>query len=192
MEDKNTNHRGHVSTHELKEELSGKLISSTSLVYELAKYVVAAIVLILTVHSLFLTIKIISGPSMLPNFISDSYVALDRRNWISYERGDVVILKYPGDPTNVQYIKRIVALPGEYVEIKGGSVYINDQVIKEPYLPIGLQTFPDVPRKMIKENEYFTLGDNRGVSNDSRFFGTVHRRYIIGKVISVVFEPPQE
>lgn len=184
-----SNHRRHVSTHDLKNELSGRLVHTTSALYELGKYFVVTLVTILTIHSLLATVTIISGPSMLPNFKSNSHILLDRRDWITYQRGDVIVLKYPGDPENRQYIKRIIGLPGETVVITGGQVLINGQPINENYLPFGVQTFPDVEPITLRNDEFFTLGDNRPISNDSRFFGPVERRFIIGRVAAILYEP---
>lgn len=184
-----TNQYKQVTADELKSELSGRLVETTGIIYELGKYFIFTIVFALTIYSLLITISIASGPSMLPNYISGSLVLVDRRDWADIGRGDVVILKYPGDPEKTKYIKRIIALPGDTYEIKQGMVYINGRALQEAYLPIGTQTFPDISERKLKDKEYITLGDNRPVSNDSRFFGPVERRFIIGKVMLTLYAP---
>lgn len=101
-------------------------------------------------------------------------------------RGDVVILKYPGDPKHHHYIKRIVGLPGESVGIVGGTVVVNGTVLAEPYLANGTVTEPDIPPHQLGATEYYTLGDNRAVSNDSRYFGPVDAHFIVGKVTATL------
>jgi len=95
------------------------------------------------------------------------------------ERGDIIILYPPHKPEETPYIKRVIGLPGETVEIKGGVVYINDSPLYEPYV-----SYPPnytVAKLTIPENEYFVLGDNRPVADDSHNWGTVPRENIIGK-----------
>jgi len=95
------------------------------------------------------------------------------------ERGDVIILHPPTDPQAI-YIKRIIALPGDSVEVKMGAVYINGSKLDEPYIkePPTYTLYEEI----IPENEYFVLGDNRNNANDSHKGWTVPRQNIIGKV----------
>ncbi|MBI4023291.1 signal peptidase I [Candidatus Berkelbacteria bacterium] len=180
-------HRSSVSGAHLSGELSGRLVHSTSLLFELGKYAILALEALTLTHSLVLTIKIVDGPSMLPTFSTGDQVIVDRRDWVNPDQGDAVILRYPGDPDHRQYIKRVVAGPGDTVEIRSGSVRVNGIPIDEPYLAPGTTTVPDVPARVLKADEYFTLGDNRGVSNDSRFFGPVERRYLFGRVLTTLY-----
>lgn len=128
---------------------------------------------------------IVNGASMEPSFKNGEYLLIDE---ISYKlrnpkRGEVVVFKYPKDPSYF-YIKRIIGLPGETVEIKDQEVKIynyefpNGKIIKEPYI----KGFTTNPLKMVLgKNEYFVLGDNREHSSDSRSFGAVPKKNIIGK-----------
>lgn len=172
---------------QIQQFLSNKLLRSTGAVFEIGKWFFATIVTVVLVQSLLLTARIVVGDSMLPNFLSGSYVLIDRRDWQGFARGDAVVLRYPGDPDNLQFIKRVVGLPGENVELKNGAVYISGKVISEPYLLEATVTLPEMSVRQLKKNEYFTLGDNRAASNDSRFFGPVERRFILGKVIKIIF-----
>lgn len=178
--------RSRVHAHELREELSGKLTDTSSLLFEIGKYAVPIAVGLVLINSLLITVKQIEGPSMLPNFVSGDRTVVDRRDWVGYAHGDVVILRYPGDPNRHQYIKRVVAIPGDTVETRSGYVYVNGARTVEPYLATGTLTNPDIPLITLGKDEYFTLGDNRPVSNDSRFFGPIHRRYIIGRVMTTL------
>jgi signal peptidase I len=93
------------------------------------------------------------------------------------ERGDVVIVRSPSPPPD-RLIKRIVGTPGDTVEIRSGTLYINGQPIEEPYT---LKGGPSVSLMVVPDDYYFILGDNRPSSNDSRYFGPVPRSDIVGK-----------
>jgi len=126
---------------------------------------------------------------MEPNFEEGQRLLINKIVYIFHqpERGDVIIFQ----PSNsgADYIKRIIALPGDTVEIKGGAVYINGSKLDEPYIK-------DPPnytfhQKTIPENEYFVLGDNRNNSNDSHTGWTVPDENIIGKAWLSIW-PPSE
>jgi len=104
------------------------------------------------------------------------------------KRGDVIILHPPSDPKAV-YIKRVIALPGDTVEVKGGAVYVNGTKLDEPY--IKEPPAYTLGKEIIPENEYFVLGDNRNNANDSHNGWTVPRQNIIGKAW-LTFWPPGE
>ncbi len=127
----------------------------------------------------------VSGASMEPNFYSGQYLLLDE---ISYRfrdplRGEVVVFRYPEDPS-LFFIKRVVGLPGETIEIDQGKIKVyNDQfpqgkVLEEPYI-VG-QTEGNL-RISLADDEYFVLGDNRHHSSDSRSWGPISRKDIIGR-----------
>ncbi|MBI3261110.1 signal peptidase I [Candidatus Berkelbacteria bacterium] len=169
--------------------ISSRLLRPTGLIFDVGKWFFVIVVALILIQTLLVTFRVVDGDSMLPNYVSGSIMAVDRRDWITFQRGDAVVLHYPGDPERLQFVKRIVGLPGEMLEIKNGQVFINGAQLPEPYLPATTTTTPAVALKRIAENEYFTMGDNRDFSNDSRFFGSVHKRYILGKVITVVYKP---
>ena len=124
---------------------------------------------------------------MLPNYTSGSAVLLDRRQLDRLKSADVVVLKYPGDPDHHEYIKRVVAIPGDRVAVHDQRVYVNDLKLAEPYLKSSVISEPAVAERTLGANEYYTMGDNREASNDSRFFGPVERRYIVGRVVTTLF-----
>jgi len=105
------------------------------------------------------------------------------------QRGDIVVFRYPLDPQEF-FIKRLIGLPGESVQVKGGSVIIyNEQnpegvAVDEAYLPKDLKTYGLTEDKVtLGDNQYFVFGDNRGSSKDSRSFGPVDKSFLIGKVL---------
>lgn len=154
-------------------------------IIDLLKVILALIIILILVHFFIGTIFIVSGESMYPNFKDGQLVWSNKIGYLTGQpsRGDSVVVLYPGDPANKKYIKRIVGLPGEKIEISQGAVSISKNNfpmnISEDYLPKGTLTEPD-GNWTLKDNEYFLMGDNRPNSNDSRFFGPVERRFIFG------------
>ncbi len=158
-------------------------------IIEVIKIVIISLAIILPVRYFLIQPFYVKGASMEPNFYDHEYLIIDE---ISYrfnapERGDIVVFKYPRNPSEY-FIKRIIGLPGEKVEVKDGSVYIynseyvNGQKLDEEYLGSDTNTFLD-QTVQLKEGEYFVLGDNRESSLDSRRFGPVSEKFITGKVL---------
>jgi len=150
----------------------------------------SVVLLSLVTYSLFnrflFTSVVVQGKSMLPTLLEGEHYFLDRWSYRHHDpaRGDLVVLHDPGHSDYA--VKRIVGLPGETVRLSGGSVYINNQLFREPYLPKGLQTL--VPGREeeffeLGKDEYFVLGDNRMLSEDSRHYGPVTRAQIAGNLL---------
>jgi len=152
-------------------------------VWEILKIVIVALLIVLPIRYFLFQPFIVKGQSMEPNFENGDYLIIDE---ISYrlrepQRGEVIVFKYPYNPSQ-RYIKRIIGLPGELIEVKDGRVMVENQVLNEAeYLSSGL-TMPGNVRFLLDENEYFVLGDNRGSSSDSRQWGPLKRTNIIGRV----------
>jgi signal peptidase I len=98
------------------------------------------------------------------------------------ERGDVVVFWYPRDPS-VSFIKRVVALPGDQVEIRSGQLFVNGQRVAESYLPASFRDSDTFPPTEVRKGYYFVLGDHRRSSNDSRTWGEVPEKYIYGRAV---------
>ncbi|NOQ17797.1 MAG: signal peptidase I [Dehalococcoidales bacterium] len=131
---------------------------------------------------------VVVGSSMMPSY-EDGQRLLVNKVFYRFgepEMGDVIVF-HPPTSRRVDYIKRIIAGPGDTVEIEGGMVYVNDVAISEPYI----RAHPSytVSQKRVPENEYFVLGDNRNNSNDSHSGWTVEREDIIGKVWISIWPP---
>jgi signal peptidase I len=119
--------------------------------------------------------------SMEPNIHPGQRLVINKvvYNLHEPERGDIIVFSNPINPEGKDYIKRIIALPGETIEIKAGIVYINGLKLDEPYIEdLSSRSFQE---QKMPENEYFVLGDNRNNSDDSRTGWTVPRQDIIGK-----------
>lgn len=157
-------------------------------VWEIFKTVLICLAIILPIRYFVAQPFYVKGASMEPNFHEHDYLLVDE---ISYrfgdpKRGDVVVFRYPKDPQEY-FIKRIVGLPGETVEIKDGNIFVSnsaEEVLKltESYLPSFTETVSQINEPVtLKDNEFFVLGDNRNGSKDSRSFGPVDKSFIIGR-----------
>ncbi|MCL5795190.1 MAG: signal peptidase I [Patescibacteria group bacterium] len=160
------------------------------LAFELGKGVAIFLVIIIIIHFFVATIFVVDGASMETNFHNGQYILVDRISYLTGfpKRGDPVVLRFPGDPENKKYIKRVIALPGETIEIKNGSVYINSKKLNEFYLAKDIYTSPNL-KKTLAKDEYFMMGDNRGNSSDSRIWGPCPRQDIIGKAYMILLPP---
>lgn len=158
-----------------------------SFILELLQVVVFAISLFLFVYLLILQPHKIKGASMEPNFHDGEYLLTDKVSYRIGEpaRGDVIVFRAP--PTyKDEFIKRIIALPGEEVSISRGKIYINGRELEEEYLPKDTQVTPgrylqEGQSITVPANSYFVLGDNRSQSLDSRNIGPIERQYITGR-----------
>lgn len=162
---------------------------------DILQVVVFAVAIFLFVYLLILQPHKIKGQSMEPNFHDAEFLLTDK---VTYrfnepERGDVIVFKAPPDGKE-EFIKRIIGLPGEKISVKGGSIYINDQRLDEPYLEdkstLGGNFLSEGQEYTVKPDEYFVLGDNRDHSFDSRFFGPIGRDKITGRAW-LIYWPPQ-
>lgn len=122
------------------------------------------------------------GKSMQPTLNDGDRIIFDKR-FGKLERGDIIVFHYPPDPST-SYIKRIIGLPGETIEMREGKVFINGGAIDEPYLKPDLLSLDTMPLVKIPDQHYFVMGDNRRNSSDSRYWGTVPRNLIYGKFIA--------
>jgi len=161
-----------------------KVLSSFLLfIWEILKIVIIALVIVIPIRYFLFQPFIVKGQSMEPNFENGNYLIIDELSFRFRDprREEVVVFRYPRNPSQ-RFIKRIIGLPGEKIEIKAGSIMVNDQILDESeYLPFGLQT-PGNIQISLNENEYFVLGDNRISSFDSRQWGPLPRKNIIGRV----------
>ena len=127
----------------------------------------------------------IEGDSMNPLLHSGERVFISKFDIRekSLKRFDIVVLYRPDEPDK-SLIKRIIGLPGEIIEIRNGGIFINYELIKQPFLTdeqSPAKSVPDLPPLLIPRGHYFVLGDNRFVSRDSRLFGSVPQKYISGR-----------
>jgi len=161
-----------------------------SFLWEIGKIALVALVLVVGFRLFVFQPFLVRGASMEPSFHNWDYLVVDE---ISYrfrspERGDVIVFKFPNDPSQ-RYIKRIIGLPGETVQVQDGQVAVFRGEERVP-LDETSYTSSDTPGSIqitLPENEYFVMGDNRHYSSDSRSWGTLPEDLIIGRVFVRVF-----
>jgi signal peptidase I len=151
----------------------------------------AAVIALLIVGFVVQPVRV-EGQSMMPKLHDQDRIFVNKfiyplREWIGdrepIKRGDIVVLLYPDDPSK-SYIKRVVGLPGEQVNVDNGKLYIDGRPIDEPYLDSEYLSSDSMNGPVgVKAHHYFVLGDNRRNSSDSRYWGLVPEKYIYGKAI---------
>jgi len=146
--------------------------------------VVLAVIVILFLYQ---PVKV-EGTSMMPTLDDQERIFINkfvyRFHFEKIDRGDTVVFWFPGDPSK-SYIKRVIGMPGDQVEVRDGNVIVNDHTLVEDYVPQEYRDQSEMRPTTIGPDEYFVLGDHRSSSNDSRTWGMVPRRYIYGKAVFI-------
>jgi signal peptidase I len=126
----------------------------------------------------------VEGTSMMPSLEDQERIFVNKFVYRleAIERGDIVVFRYPRDPSK-SYIKRVIGVAGDRIRIDGGQVYVNDEVLDEDYVPAAYADARSYPETVVPPRCYFVLGDHRSMSNDSRDFGSVNQSYIYGKAV---------
>ena len=126
----------------------------------------------------------VEGTSMAPLLSDQERIFINKfvYRFEPIDRGDVVVFWYPLDRSK-SFIKRVIGLPGETVEIRTGHLYVDGRELQEPYVPAFYLDGGTYPARRIPPDEFFVMGDHRDSSNDSRMFGTVPRDFIYGKAV---------
>jgi len=159
-------------------------------IFDLGKFVIILAMVIYIIHLFFVSVFVVSGASMEPNFYEREYLIVNKISLTLKQprRGDVVVFKFPGEPKE-KYIKRVIGLPGETVEVKNHAVYVNGLKLAESYLPKEFITdqLGSAKKWQLRDKEFFVLGDNRLNSNDSRVWGPLPEEDLIGKITYILF-----
>jgi signal peptidase I len=126
----------------------------------------------------------VEGTSMMPSLEDQERIFVNKFVYRlePIERGDIVVFRYPRDPSK-SYIKRVIGMAGDRIRIDGGQVYVNDQALDEDYVPPAYTDSRSYPELAVPEHSFFVLGDHRSMSNDSRDFGPVNQSFIYGKAV---------
>lgn len=126
----------------------------------------------------------VEGTSMMPSLEDQERIFVNKFVYRlePIERGDIVVFRYPRDPSK-SYIKRVIAMAGDRVRIDGGQVYVNGEPLDETYVPSEYTDQRSYPEVVVPVHCYFVLGDHRSMSNDSRDFGSVNQGFIYGKAV---------
>ena len=183
---------------------------------DLAVLVVAIVVITTLLRTLVAQAFYIPSLSMAPQLEVQDRIVVSKLSYRLHDarRGDIVVFDAPPEleapkkpealpsraaravlegvnvvkPTTTEYVKRVIGLPGEQVAGRGGSLYVNDTLLVEPYLPAGLRT-DDFGPVTVPAGKLFVMGDNRGSSFDSRRFGPIDRSSLVGRVVVKVWPP---
>jgi len=163
-----------------------------SFIWEISKVAIIAALIVLPIRQYVFQPFFVKGQSMEPSFSNGDYLIIDE---ISYrfsdpQRGEVIVFNYPKDPTQ-RYIKRVIGLPGETIEVKDGKVMVfnreGEKVLEETDYLRSVNQTPGQILTTLEQDEYFVMGDNRDASSDSRSWGPLPKDYIIGKVFFRAF-----
>lgn len=160
--------------------------TTRSLVMSFIKFALIALLIITPFRYFIAQPFIVSGTSMSPTLEIGEYLVIDKLTYRTHEleRGDVIIFRYPLDPATF-FVKRVIGLPGESVEVRDGRVIVMTEatttMLGEPYIsgPPGKDAKPIT----LSTGEYYVLGDNRDESADSRTWGPLQKRYIVGRAL---------
>ena len=126
----------------------------------------------------------VEGTSMMPSLEDQERIFVNKFVYRlePIGRGDIVVFRYPRDPSK-SYIKRVIGMAGDRIRIDAGLVYVNGEPLDEAYVPAEYVDARSYPEITVPPNSYFVLGDHRSMSNDSRDFGSVNQSYIYGKAV---------
>jgi len=155
---------------------------------EIVETVLLTLLIFFAIRALIQNFRI-QGTSMEPNLHDDQYLIVNKFVYClhSPERGDIVVFHYPRNPRR-DFIKRVIGLPGEKVEIRGKRLFINGEQLEESYA-LNSSNYSWGPQRLA-EDEYFVLGDNRSSSSDSHNWGPLPRDAIVGKAW-ISYWPPE-
>lgn len=173
--------------HDQEEETSG-FETAKYFVFDFLKVFLIAVAIIIPIRWFLFQPFVVTGDSMLPTFQDGNYLIVDEFSYHLRDpgRGEVVVLRFPRDPSQF-FIKRIVGLPGERIVIENTAIIIyntehpDGMVLQESYLPKEAVTYGNV-NKVLASDEFFVLGDNRLSSSDSRLWGALPRKNVVGRV----------
>jgi signal peptidase I len=158
-------------------------------IFDFLQSIVVVMAILVMIYLFVISPQEISGQSMYPFFENGEYILTNKIEYklANPKRGDIIVFKAPTNK-EIDYIKRIIGIPGDRVGLQDGHYYLNGKLLKEPYLPENLYTYAgsylrDQAEIVVPPGKYFVSGDNRPHSLDSREFGPIPRGDIIGKAL---------
>jgi signal peptidase I len=158
-----------------------------ALVHWLRDLLFSVVLAIIVILFLYQPVKV-EGTSMMPTLDDQERIFINkfvyRFHFEKIDRGDTVVFWFPGDPSK-SYIKRVIGMPGDRVEVHDGAVIVNGRPLEEDYVPQEYRDQSEMRPTTVGPDEYFVLGDHRSSSNDSRTWGMVPRHYIYGKAVFI-------
>ncbi len=149
------------------------------ILFDTLETIILSVLLFIGINAISARIRV-ESISMKPNLVAGDFVLVNKLAYLFGQpsRGDIIVFKYPPDPDQIPYIKRIIGLPGDQVHIANGKVYVNGDLLIEPYLDVSTNRGGDWS---VPGGSLFVMGDNRNNSSDSRSWGMVPLENIIGK-----------
>jgi signal peptidase I len=149
----------------------------------LGNLVVSLLTAAFVVIFLYQPVKV-EGTSMLPGLEDQERIFVNRFVYRlePISRGDVIVFRYPRD-TSKSYIKRVIGVAGDRIHIVDGLVYVNGEVLSEDYVPQQYADWRSVPELIVPQGSFFMMGDHRNMSSDSRDFGPVEQKFVVGKAV---------
>ena len=155
--------------------------------YWLRDLMLSVVIAVVIILFLYQPVKV-EGTSMMPALEDQERIFINkfvyRFGLGKIERGDTIVFWFPRDPSK-SYIKRVIGVPGDTVEVLDGEVRLNGQAVNEPYVPEEFRDRQTVPKTEVPADAFYVMGDHRSSSNDSRAWGVVPRRFIYGKAVFV-------
>lgn len=169
-----------------------EMLKKPGTVGEILRFALIALVIVIPIRIFVAQPFIVSGASMEPTFHNGEYLIVDQ---VSYklekpERGDVIIFKYPKDPSKY-FIKRLIGLPGDTLSVNGNVITVYNEanpdglILPEPY--VANMNPSTTLTEILGEGEYFVMGDNRDNSSDSRVWGILNEKLIVGRALVRLF-----
>jgi signal peptidase I len=171
------------------EEQELKQTNYRRLVIDLIETFVLAVFLFIIINAVTARIRV-DGSSMEPTLFNGEFVLVNKLAYKfgSPKLGEVIVFHYPRDPAQ-EYIKRVIGVPGNSIEISNGQVLVDGQLIEEPYIAASPTYGPQ--HWLVPSGSLFVLGDNRNNSSDSHTWGMVPMDYVVGKAFAVYWPPPR-
>lgn len=158
------------------------------ILWEIVQTLMMAVILYFLIDAVVGRVRV-ENISMQPTLHQDQFILVNKLAYRlgNYQRGDIIVFHFPGDPRE-DYIKRVIGLPGDSIEIRDQAVFVNGQMLEENYVaaqPNYTESF------QVPEDGLFVLGDNRNQSSDSHMWGTVPTANVVGKAL-IVYWPLEE
>lgn len=146
-----------------------------------------AVVLFVGINAISARVRV-DGTSMLPTLENGEFVLVNKMSYRigEVDRGDIIVFHFPLNPEE-ELIKRVIGLPGDHVQVRDGQVYVNGQLLNEPYIA---QAPSYADEWTILDGQFFVLGDNRNNSNDSKDWGLLPADNLVGKAVLIYWPPP--
>ena len=169
---------------EILPQLTRRTRTSPLLAVWLRDLIISLAISVFIIIFLYQPVKV-EGTSMMPSLDDQERIFVNKFVYRlePIQRGDIVVFRYPRDPSK-SYIKRVIGVAGDHVRIVAGRVYLNGRALEEEYVPAEYADARSYPEEVVVPRDaYYVLGDHRTMSNDSRDFGPVNQSYIYGKAV---------